>query len=130
MSKSGTPLGRVRGLGSSHHGVGHWLSQRMTAVANFGLGLWLFVSLLTLPVASYGAMRDWASQPLTATLLILLILSVFWHLRLGLQVLIEDYVHGEGSKLLSIILLNFFAVGGAVFALVAVARIAFTGAAA
>ena len=122
---NGTPLGRVRGLGASHHGTGHWLQQRLTALGNVLLVTWFVVSLLRLPLGDHAALMQWASKPMVAFALILLVVSVFWHLRLGLQVLIEDYVHDEGLKLASIVLLSFFAIGGAVFALFSIASIAF-----
>jgi len=73
---------------------------------------------------------NWLSQPLAALPMMLLLISVFWHLRLGLQVLIEDYVHDEGLKFFSILLLNFYAIGGPAIGIFAIARIAFTGGAA
>ena len=127
---NGTPLGRVRGLGASHHGTGHWLQQRLTALANVLLVIWFFVSLLRLPLGDHGAVLRWASNPTVALGLILMVVSVFWHLRLGLQVLIEDYVHGEATRLLALIALNFYAIGGAAYGLFSIARIAFAGGAA
>ena len=126
---NGTPLGRVRGLGASHHGTGHWLQQRLTALANVLLVTWFVVSLLRLPLGDHAALMQWASKPMVAFALILLVVSVFWHLRLGLQVLIEDYVHTPGNRFAVILLLNLVAVGGAMFGLVSIARIAFAGAA-
>lgn len=125
----GTPLGRVRGLGPSHHGTGHWLQQRLTAVANVLLVSWFVVSLVRLPLGEHGAVIRWASNPTVAFALMLLVISVFWHLRLGLQVLIEDYVHGA-ARLLALVALNFYAIGGAAYGLYSIARIAFAGGAA
>ena len=126
---NGTPLGRVRGLGASHHGTGHWLQQRLTALANVLLVTWFVVSLLRLPLGDYGAVVRWASNPTVAFALMLLVISLFWHLRLGLQVLIEDYVHGA-ARLLALIVLNFYAFGGAAYGIFSIARIAFAGGAA
>ncbi|ALC13008.1 succinate dehydrogenase, hydrophobic membrane anchor protein [Sphingopyxis sp. 113P3] len=126
---NGTRLGRVRGLGSSHHGTGHWLQQRLTALGNLLLVTWLFVSLVRLPLADHGAVARWASNPTVALGLILLIISVFWHFRLGLQVMIEDYVHGEATRLLALVILNFYAIGGAAFGIFAIVRIALAPAA-
>ena len=125
----GTELGRVRGLGSAHHGAHHWMKQRFTAVGNLVLVSFLVVSLALLPGYDFATMRGWVSGPLTATALALLIVSVFWHARLGLQILIEDYVDHIGNRFAVITLLNLATVGGAMFGLVSIARIAFTGAA-
>lgn len=127
---NGTRLGRVRGLGSAQHGSQHWLQQRMTALGNLLLVTWFVVSLIRLPLGDHGAVLRWASNPTVALGLILMVVSVFWHLRLGLQVMIEDYVHGEATRLLSIVLLNFYAVGGAAYGIFTIARIAFSGGAA
>ncbi len=126
---NGTELGRVRGLGSAHHGAHHWLLQRFTAVGNLVLMLFLVVSIALLPRYDFATMRGWAAEPLVATALALLIVSTFWHARLGLQVLAEDYVHGAGNRFAVLVLLNAAAMGGAAFGLVSVARIAFAGAA-
>ncbi len=125
----GTPIGRVRGLGSAHHGAHHWLVQRFTAVGNLVLMLFLAVSLALLPSYDYGTVSGWASQTLPATALALLIVSVFWHARLGLQVLIEDYVHDSGTRFGTLALLNLATIGGGAFGLVSIARIALGGAA-
>ncbi|MGN6689495.1 MAG: succinate dehydrogenase, hydrophobic membrane anchor protein [Sphingopyxis sp.] len=126
---NGTRLGRVRGLGSSHHGSAHWLQQRLTALGNILLVTWFFVSLIRLPLGDHGAVHRWASNPTVALALILLVVSVFWHFRLGLQVMIEDYVHGKATRLLSLVILNFYAIGGAAFGIFAIVRIALAPAA-
>ena len=120
---NGTHLGKVRGLGSSGHGSQHWLQQRLTALANILLVGFLFVSLIRLPLGDHAAVLRWASNPAVALALILMLVSVFWHLRLGLTVLIEDYVHGEATRLLSLVLLNFYAIGGAAYGIFAIVRI-------
>ena len=125
----GTEIGRVRGYGSAHQGAHHWLLQRFTAVGNLVLVLFLVISFLLLPGYDNAALKSWAASPLTATALALLIVSTFWHARLGLQVLIEDYVNEAGARFAVLVLLNLAAVGGAMFGLVSIARIAFTGAA-
>ncbi|MEZ5709679.1 MAG: succinate dehydrogenase, hydrophobic membrane anchor protein [Blastomonas sp.] len=126
---TGTRLGRVRGLGSAGHGTHHWVLARVTAVSNLILMLWFIFSLATLPGFDYETLTAWLSSPLAAVPMMLLVISVFWHLRLGLQVIVEDYVHDHGLKFGVILLLNFYAIGGAALALFAIARIAFAGAA-
>ena len=125
----GTELGRVRGLGSAHHGAHHWLLQRFTAVGNLVLVSFLVISLALLPGHDFATMRGWVESPLVATALALMVVSTFWHARLGLQVLIEDYVDRIGNRFAVLLLLNLAAVGGAMFGLVSIARIAFSGAA-
>ncbi|WP_435201219.1 succinate dehydrogenase, hydrophobic membrane anchor protein [Qipengyuania sp. 902] len=126
---NGTSIGRVRGLGSAHEGAHHWLLQRFTAVGNLVLMLFLVISLALLPSYDYATMTGWASQTLPATALALLVISVFWHARLGLQVLIEDYVHEAGTKFGTLVLLNLATIGGAAFGIVSIARLALGGAA-
>lgn len=127
---NGTSIGRVRGLGSAKSGAHHWITQRFTAVGNMLLVLWLIFALLQMPGLDYENVTRWLSQPLVAVPMALMLVSIFWHLKLGLQVLIEDYVHDDGLKFFVIMLLNFYAVGGAAFGLFAIAKIAFTGGAA
>ena len=126
---NGTSIGRVRGLGSAHEGAHHWLLQRFTAIGNLVLVLFLLVSFLMLPAYDYATVTDWLSSPIASAALILLIVSTFWHARLGLQVLIEDYIHQGGSRFALIALLNLVAVAGAVFGIFCIASIAFAGAA-
>lgn len=127
---TGTGLGRVRGLGSARAGTHHWINQRVTAVGNLILVTWLVVSALRLPGLDYEMVVNWLAQPLVAVPMILMLISIFYHLRLGLQVMIEDYVHDEGLKFGVILLLNFYAIGGAALGIFAVAKIAFSGGAA
>jgi succinate dehydrogenase / fumarate reductase membrane anchor subunit len=94
-----SPLGRVRGLGSAKAGVHHWWAQRVTAVALVPLTLWFVASLLVRAGASHGEVALWAARPHNAVLLLALIGATFWHGALGLQVVIEDYIHGEGARL-------------------------------
>ena len=102
-----SPLGRVRGLGSAREGVGHWWAQRMTALALVPLALWFVAALVGLTGADHAAARAWIASPVPAALLVLLVVASFYHGALGLQVVIEDYVHHEGAKLAALI-----AVGG------------------
>ena len=124
---NGTSIGRVRGLGSAHEGAKHWWHQRLTAGSNLLLVTWLVVSLLRLPLWNYHALVLWLSSPWASVPLILAIISVFYHLRLGLQVVIEDYQH-DFTRVIPIVLLNFYAIGGAALAIYAILKVAFQGA--
>ena len=126
---NGTSLGRVRGLGSAHEGAHHWLVQRFTAVGNIVLVIWLVGSFVLLPDLSHATLSGYLGAPVTATAMALLIVSTFWHARLGLQVLIEDYVHTAGNKFAVLTLLNLATIGGGAFGLFCVARLALGGAA-
>ncbi|MCF8709017.1 succinate dehydrogenase, hydrophobic membrane anchor protein [Rhizorhapis sp. SPR117] len=125
---TGTGLGRVRGLGSARAGSHHWINQRITAVGNLILVPWLIFSVMRLPGLEYAQVTAWVAEPLVAVPLMLMLISIFYHLRLGLQVMIEDYVHDDALKFGAILLLNFYAIGGAALGLFAVAKIAFSGA--
>jgi succinate dehydrogenase / fumarate reductase membrane anchor subunit len=124
-----TPIKRVRGLGSAHHGAHHWLVQRFTAIGNLVLSIWLIASIIGLPDLSYATVSKWLAQPVSATAMILLVISTFWHARLGLQVLIEDYLHNSGTKFAALAALNLAVIGGCAFAIFSVASLAFGGAA-
>jgi len=123
---NGTSIGRVRGLGSSRHGAHHWLLQRFTAIGNLILVVWLVVSLALMPAYDYAAMQAWLVKPIPATAMILLIVSTFWHARLGVQVFMEDYVYDHGLKFASLAALNVLALAGAAFGVLSVLRIALT----
>ena len=122
-----TPISRVRGLGSARSGAHHWWLERLTSVATLLLVVWLLVSLLTLPDLAYGTMVEWLGSPLGAVPMLLLIVSTFWHAKLGLQVVVEDYVDDEGLKLFTITLVNFFIVALGATAFFSVLKIAFAG---
>jgi succinate dehydrogenase / fumarate reductase membrane anchor subunit len=120
-----TPLARARGLGSAREGVHHWWAQRLTAIALIPLVVWFAISLVMMSGADYGAVRAWIGSPLVMVLLILTIAIGLHHGQLGLQVVIEDYVHGDGSKLALIVAVRFIAVLFGLAAIVAVLRIGF-----
>jgi succinate dehydrogenase / fumarate reductase membrane anchor subunit len=124
---NGTSIGRVRGLGAAHHGAHHWLVQRTTAIANVVLMAWLLVSFVMLGDFDHGSVVKWLSQPVAAVPMMLLVISLFWHARLGLQVVIEDYVHDAGTKFGVISALNLAIFGGGAFAIFSVAALAFGG---
>jgi len=120
-------LGRVRGLGSAKEGAAHWWAQRVTAVALVPLSLWLVASLASLTGADVAAARAWIAQPVVAVLLVLLIGVTFHHAQLGMQVVIEDYVHTEWVKISSIVLVKFAAVALAAAGIFSVLKIALAG---
>lgn len=122
-----TPLGRVRGLGSARSGAHHWWHERLSSVASLILLIWFFVSLLRLPDFSYPTLREWLAAPIGAVPMLLLIVTLFWHLAGGLRVVVEDYVHEEGSKLFWLVLIKFGSLLGAGLCLFAVAKLAFGG---
>jgi succinate dehydrogenase / fumarate reductase, membrane anchor subunit len=120
-----TPLARARGLGAAHGGVGHWKLQRLTAMSNAVLVLWFVFSAMALAGASYAEVRAWLGSPVTATLMILLVVSVFYHAPLGLQVIIEDYVHHAGARIAALVLVRLAVAGLAVACIVAILTVAF-----
>jgi succinate dehydrogenase / fumarate reductase, membrane anchor subunit len=115
-----SPLGKVLGRGSAGEGVGHWWVQRVTAVALLPLTVWFTWSLLGLQLQSYDEVRGWLGQPWVAVLTILLALTLAWHSKLGVQVVIEDYVHGKGAKTTLLLLSTFVHVAAAVAAVFAI----------
>jgi len=126
----GTQIGKVRGLGPAHHGSHHWLLQRFTAAGNLLTVLYLAFSLILLQDLSYPRVMSWLSSPSGALPVALLIVSVFWHARLGLQVMIEDYVHDAGRRFAAILVLNLAAFAGAATGLFFLLRIVMLSAAA
>jgi succinate dehydrogenase / fumarate reductase, membrane anchor subunit len=120
-----SPLGRAIGLGSAKEGVEHWWAQRVTAVALIVLGLWFVASLVALAGADRAIVAAWLHGPLAAILTILTLVAIFYHNALGLQVVIEDYVHGEGAKLAALVLVRLSCLALAVAGIFAVLRIAF-----
>ena len=121
----GTELGRVRGLGSAKEGTHHWWHQRLTAGFNLLLMVWFALSIARLPAYDYDTVRQWLGSAWVAIPMVLLIASVFYHFRLGLQVLIEDYQHNE-TRIVAVVLLNIFTCVAAAIAIFAILKIAFT----
>lgn len=120
-----TPLGRVRGLGSAGDGVHHWWLQRLTSLALVPLAVWLLVSLLTLPALDFVTLVSWMAGLWTASLLTLFVLIASWHSSLGIQVILEDYVHDAGLKTLTLVVSGFAHAVLAAVGVFAVLRIAF-----
>ena len=105
-----TPLSRARGLGSAKHGVGHWLSERVAAVALVPLTLWAVFGVLRLAAGDYDFAVAWIHDPLYAILMVLTIAISFWHMHSGMRVVIEDYIHVALSKM-GLTLLSLFVCG-------------------
>lgn len=119
-----SPLGRVLGTGSAKDGTAHWWAQRVTAVALIPLTLWFFFSLLLLPALDYGTVRTWLALPISSFLAVLSIGVLTYHSYLGTTVVVEDYVHASGAKVLALMLLRFLYVlsgGAGIFAILRVA---------
>ncbi len=127
---NGTGLGRVRGLGSAKSGAHHWWMQRVSAVANVVLLPWLLISLVRMPSFDHKTVVEWIGSPWVTVPLLLLVANLFWHLKMGLQIFIEDYVHEEGNKVAALLALNFYAVAGAALGIFSILKIAFAGTAA
>ena len=102
-----TPLGKVRGLGSAKEGLQHWWWQRLTAIALVPLTLWFVVVVIAYCDADYAAVSAFVAHPIATVALLLLVMAVFYHAQLGLQVVIEDYVHVEWVKLAALITVKF-----------------------
>ena len=122
-----TPLARARGLGSAKEGVNHWWGQRVTAIALVPLTLWFVVSLLIVARAEYAEVVAWVGAPINTVLLVAFLFSMFYHAYLGLQVVIEDYVHAEGLKISSLLIVKFLLILLGAAAILAVLRLALGG---
>jgi succinate dehydrogenase / fumarate reductase membrane anchor subunit len=125
VGDSSTPLGKVRGLGSAHHGGEHWLTERVTSIALLLLGIWLLASLLLLPKLDQRTLVEWLHAPSGAIPMALLVIVGFKHALDGVKVTVDDYVHEEGRRFAWNVFMLFLAVGGAALALFALGRIAF-----
>ena len=119
-----SPLGRAIGLGSAKEGVEHWWMQRVTAVALVPLFLWFVTVVVELAGADRAALVAWLHNPMPAMLMILLLLATFYHLALGLQVVIEDYVHSEWLKLATVTAMRLLCVVFVVRGVLAVLKLA------
>ena len=118
-----TPLGKVRGLGSAREGTSHFWRQRVTAVANVPLVLFVVYAIFTNIGAPYEQMRAFVAQPLVAVAFLALIITAVIHMKLGMQIIIEDYVYSEGTKIVCLILNVFFSVGIGLVAIYAILKI-------
>ena len=127
MADMRTPLGKVRGLGSAREGTGHFWRQRLTAVANVPLILFFIGFLISINGADYATVRAGFANPFVSLMFALVLFSALYHMRLGMQVIIEDYIHGEGTKLALIMLNTFFAILVGAACAYALIKLAFGG---
>ncbi|PPR26508.1 MAG: hypothetical protein CFH38_00492 [Alphaproteobacteria bacterium MarineAlpha10_Bin1] len=124
-----TPLARVRYLGSAKEGSNHWWWQRLTALLLVPLSLWFVASIWWLVIggATYDAFQDWLSGPVAAILMLLFVGAMFYHLKLGLQTVIEDYVHNKAVKWTFMVTITLGCLIGAVAAIYSTIAVAFGG---
>jgi succinate dehydrogenase / fumarate reductase membrane anchor subunit len=125
QGESATPLGKVRGLGSAREGGNHWLEERFTSVALVILSLWLVFSLIMLPDLGLDIVKEWLGSAWGAIPMALLVIAAFKHSLDGLKVVVDDYVHDEGTRIATHYFLAMAAIAGAAVALFALARIVF-----
>ncbi len=128
MSDFRTPLKNARGLGSAKHGTGHFITQRVTALALIPLSCWLLYFLVSLMHADYLTATDAIARPWNAIALVAFLIATFWHAQTGLQVIIEDYVHAPALALSAQVAVYFVCILGALASVFAVVRIALGGA--
>ena len=122
-----TPLAKVRGLGSAKSGTEHFMHQRLTAVSNIPLIIFLVIFVVTHVDVTRAEMLADVGHPLVALMLVFTIISVCWHMKLGMQVIIEDYIHAEGPKLAGLVANTLFCAAIALTGLFAVLKISFGG---
>ena len=118
-------LGRVRGLGAAKSGVGHWWAERLTAIALVPLTVWFVIDILRLLGASQVRIATWAAQPWNTVLLLALVVATFHHMQLGLQVVIDDYIHDEGPRFASVLAVKGISALLALACIVAILKLAF-----
>jgi len=119
-----TPLNRVLGLGSAKDGIEHWWAQRLSAIALTMLGLWLVIAFIGLADLRYDSVVNWLQAPSSSILMILTLLTLGYHSQLGVQIVIEDYVHASGLKVAALILTTFVHFGIVVAGVFAVLKVA------
>src|SRR5256712_11425930 len=119
-----SPLGRAIGLGSAKEGVEHWWRRRVTALALVPLTLWFVIAVIGLVGADHAVFVAWVRNPMAALLLVLLLVATFYHAALGLQVVIEDYVHGEAMRLAALLVMRLLCILFAVRGIFAVLKLA------
>ncbi|HWA62566.1 MAG TPA: succinate dehydrogenase, hydrophobic membrane anchor protein [Caulobacteraceae bacterium] len=127
MTDFRTPLGRARGLGAAKHGVGHFIGQRVSAAGLVLLILWGVFSALTLAHTDYQGAVEWLRQPVNVAVLVLTAVAAFYHMQLGMRVIIEDYVHTKGAKTAALVANVFVVWGGCALTVVSLLKVAFGG---
>ena len=120
-----TPLGKVRGLGSAKSGTEHWWMQRVTAIANIPLTIGFVIVVISLLGADHAAVAARLGHPIIAIMLLAFVVSITWHMRLGMQVVIEDYVHSEGWKIACVLVNTFFSAAVAIAGIYAILKLGF-----
>ena len=122
-----SPLSKATGLGSAKHGFSHWWWQRVTAIALIPLTLWFVYSLLCLFGSDYQQASAWLASPLNATIMLLFVLTALYHAQTGVQVVIEDYVHGKVMNLSLLLCVKFISVIMAMLAIISVLKVVLGG---
>ncbi len=120
-----TPLGIVKGLGSAKEGTHHWWVQKVTSVALFPLTVWFITSIATLVGSDYEAIITWIRNPLTTVLLVLFVGFVFYHFRIGVQVILDDYANSRKAKLTGLFLNDSFCLVFGLLSIFSILKIAF-----
>jgi succinate dehydrogenase / fumarate reductase membrane anchor subunit len=120
-----TPLSKVRGLGAAHSGTGHFWLQRLTAVANVPLVIAFLVIVISLVGRGHAAVVGRLANPLIAVIILAALISILIHMRIGMQVIIEDYVHSEGRRVLAVMANTFFTFAVGLVAIYALLKINF-----
>lgn len=127
MQDMRTPLGKVRGLGSAKEGTGHFWAQRMSAVALVPLVIYFIILVICLNGADHAQIRATLAHPFHAIVMALFVLTGVYHMRLGMQIVIEDYIHGEGLKIVCVMLNTFFAIVLGAASVFAILKLSFGG---
>ena len=120
-----TPLGRVRGYGSAKSGTGHFIQQRLTAIANIPLTIGAVLIVISLIGHNQAAVAQILGSTLVAIVMLLFIISTFYHMKIGMQVIIEDYVHDERAKYALLILNTFFTIAAGFSSVYAILKLSF-----
>ncbi|HEX3916844.1 MAG TPA: succinate dehydrogenase, hydrophobic membrane anchor protein [Caulobacteraceae bacterium] len=126
MSVDRSPLGRARGMGSSKHGVGHFIAQRVTAIALLLLVVWGMSASLQLAHGDYDSAATWLHSPINAALACLLAFAAFWHMQLGMRTIIEDYFAKTGTKGLLLVINVFVTWAGGAVTILSILKVALT----